>query len=60
MKKIIICIIVWSVIAAFFYASIWTHTEGSLSECFALTGFIAIAQLVLTVMSYCSLKSLDD
>ena len=53
MKKGLYVILVWSIVAGFFYAAIWTNKENTLSDCFLLTGFVAIGQLILTGMSYC-------
>ena len=52
MKKVLIVILIWFIVAAFFYAAIWTNEENTLSECFLFTGFVAIGQIILTGMSY--------
>jgi len=52
MKKILIVILVWFIVAALFYAAIWTNKENTLSECFMLTGFTSIGQILLTIISY--------
>lgn len=52
MKKVLIVILVWFIVAAFFYAAIWTNEKNTLSECFLLTGFVAIGQIMLTCVSY--------
>ena len=52
MKKILIVILVWFIVAAFFYAAIWTNEKNTLSECFMLTGFVAIGQILLTTIFY--------
>lgn len=38
MKKVLILILVWSIVAAFFYAAIWTSENNTLSECLFLQG----------------------
>lgn len=52
MKKVLIVILVWFIVAGFFYAAIWTNENNTLSECFLFTGFIAIGQIMLTCMFY--------
>ena len=52
MKKVLIVILVWFIVAAFFYASIWTNDKNTLSECFLFTGFVAIGQIILTCASF--------
>lgn len=52
MKKVLIVILVWFIVAAFFYAAIWTNEKNTLSECFLSTGFVAIGQIIFTFMSY--------
>lgn len=52
MKKGLIVILIWFIVAAFFYAAIWTNEKNTLSECFMFTGFVAIAQIVLTLIFY--------
>ena len=52
MKKVLIVILIWFIVAAFFYAAIWTNEKNTLSECFLLTGIVAIGQIILTCMSY--------
>ena len=52
MKKVLIVIFVWFIVAAFFYAAIWTDERNTLSECFLFTGFVAIGQIMLTCISY--------
>ena len=59
MKKVLIFILIWSIVAAFFHAAIWTNEKNTLSECFLFTGFVAMAQLVLTCMFY-SLTQTED
>lgn len=46
-KKLIISIFIVGVVAAFFYASVWT-CEASVSTKWALTGVIALGQMLLT------------
>ena len=53
MKKGLYVILVWFIVAGFFYAAIWTNEKNTLSDCFLFTGFVAIGQLILTEMSYC-------
>lgn len=57
MKKLCICILVWFVIAIFFYLGIWTDNDSSLSFRWYLTGAVAIGQFMLTALSY---AALDD
>ena len=52
MKKVLILILIWFVVAAFFYAAIWTNEKNTLSECFLFTGFVAIGQIILTCVSF--------
>ena len=52
MKRVLIVILVWFIVAAFFYAAIWTNEKNTLSECFLFTGFVAIGQIILTGASY--------
>ena len=52
MKKVLILILIWFVVAAFFYAAIWTNEKNTLSDCFLLTGFVAIGQILLTLIFY--------
>ena len=52
MKKFLIVIFVWFIVAAFFYAAIWTDENNTLSECFLFTWFVAIFQIMLTCASY--------
>lgn len=52
MKEILIVMLVWFIVAAFFYAAIWTNEKYTLSECFMLTGFTSIGQILLTIISY--------
>ena len=49
-ETILISIIIWSIIAGFFYAAIWTDDSYSLSECFWGTGRTAVLQVFFTVM----------
>ena len=50
-ETILISIIIWSIIAGFFYASIWTDDSYSLSECFLGTGCTVGLQVFFTAMS---------
>lgn len=52
MKKFLIVIFIWFIVAAFFYAAIWTNEKNTLSDCFLFTGCVAICQLILTCMFY--------
>ena len=52
MKKVLILILIWFIVAALFYAAIWTYDKFTLSECFLFSGFVAIAQIILTLASY--------
>ena len=52
MKKVLIVILVWFVVAAFFYAAIWTNENNTLSDCWLLTGIVAIGQIILTCISF--------
>ena len=52
MKKVLIVILVWFIVAGFFYAAIWTNEKNTLSECFLFTGFVAIGQITLTFITY--------
>lgn len=52
MKKGLIVILIWFIVAAFFYAAIWTSEKNTLSECFLFTGSIAICQITLTYIVY--------
>lgn len=56
MGKLFLSIIVWSIIAGFFYAAIWTNEKITVSTCWFWTGSVAIAQLAFTVMSYAFIK----
>lgn len=56
MEKLFLSIIVWFVIAGFFYAAIWTNKENTESACWFQTGFVAIVQLAFTVISYVFIK----
>jgi hypothetical protein len=49
-ETILISIIIWSIIAGFFYAAIWTDDSYSLSECLFQTGCAAALQVFFTVM----------
>lgn len=51
-KKQIFTIVLWFVVACFFYAAIWTNDKNTVSDCWMLTGFVAIGQLMFTGMSY--------
>jgi hypothetical protein len=59
MKKVLIVIFVWFIVAAFFYAAIWTNENNTLSDCFLLTGFVAIGQTILTLIFY-PLTQIED
>lgn len=52
MKKVLILTLIWFIVAAFFYAAIWTNENNTLSECFLFTGFVAIGQMLLTFITY--------
>lgn len=52
MKKGLIVMFAWFIVAAFFYAAIWTNEKNTLSDCFLFTGIVAIGQLMLTSMFY--------
>lgn len=52
MKKVLVVILVWFIVAAFFYAAIWTKEKNTLSECFLFTGLVAIVQIILTCATY--------
>ena len=52
MKKYLAAALVWFIIAASFYASIWTNENNSLSDCFLLTGIVMIVQLMCTVVTF--------
>ncbi len=52
MKKVLIVILVWFIVASFFYAAIWTNENNSVSDCWWLTGMVSIGQIMLTGMSY--------
>jgi len=59
MKKVLIVTLVWFIVAAFFYAAIWTNENNTLSECFLFTGFVVIVQILLTFIYY-SLTQIED
>lgn len=59
MKKSLIIILVWFIVAGFFYAAIWTHEKNTLSDCFVYTGFVAIFQIILTCASFCMTQIKD-
>lgn len=50
-KKYFIAIVLWFIVAAFFYTAIWTCETNTLSQCWLFTGFVSIGQVLLTVMS---------
>ena len=52
MKKVLIVILIWSIVAAFFYVAIWTNEKNTLSDCWMFTGIIAIGQVTITCVSY--------
>ena len=52
MKKVLIVILAWFIVAAFFYAAIWTNEKNTLSENFLFTGFVAIGQILLNTIFY--------
>ena len=52
MKRVLIVILAGFIVAAFFYAAIWTNEKNTLSDCFLFTGFVAIGQITLTFMLY--------
>ena len=52
MKKVLILILVWFIVAGFFYAAIWTNEKNTLSECFQFTGIVAIFQILVTCIFY--------
>ena len=52
MKKVLIVIFLWFIVAAFFYAAIWTNENNTLSNCFLFTGIVAIGQVILTWVCY--------
>lgn len=52
MKKVLILILVWFIVAGFFYAAIWTSENNTLSECLFFTGCVAIFQAIFTGLSY--------
>ena len=52
MKKVLIVILIWFIVAAFFYAAIWTNEKNTLSDCWMFTGIVAIIQITITCASY--------
>ena len=52
MKKVLIVILIWFIVASFFYAAIWTNENNSVSYCWLQTGVVSIGQVMLTGMSY--------
>jgi hypothetical protein len=52
MNKLLLSVLIWLVIAAFFYAAIWTNVNNTVSDCWLLTGLTAIGQILLTGMTY--------
>jgi hypothetical protein len=50
-ETILISIIIWSIIAGFFYAAIWTDDSYNLSERFFGTGCVSALQVFSTAMS---------
>ena len=50
-KKYFIAIVLWFIVASFFYAAIWTCETNTLSQCWVFTGFVTIGQVLLTGMS---------
>lgn len=57
--KVLIVIFIWFIVAAFFYAAIWTNKKNTLSDCFIFTGIVAIGQIMLTCASY-PLTQIED
>ena len=41
---------IWSIIACFFYAAIWTSEDKSISENLYLTGIVATFQYLFTML----------
>ena len=50
-ENILFSIIIWTIIAGFFYAAIWTDDSYSLSECLFQTGCVSALQVFSTAMS---------
>lgn len=59
MKKVLIVILVWFIVAAFFYAAIWTNENNTLSDCWLFTGLVAFFQITLTIVTY-PLTQIED
>lgn len=50
-KKYLIAIGVVTVVASFFYAGVWTCESNTLSQCFMLTGFIALGHALISMLA---------
>ena len=57
MKKYLIPTIMCSIIAAFFYAAIWTNEDNNVSKCFELSGYIAIFHMAFSCLGVYILKT---
>lgn len=50
--KFAVAILIWLIVAFFFYAAIWTNDKNSLSDCWLLTGLVAIGQIMCTLIFF--------
>lgn len=52
MKKVLIVILIWFIVASFFYAAIWTNENNTVSNCWWMTGMVSIGQVMFTAIFY--------
>ena len=50
-KSYLIAIGIVTIISSLFYAGIWTCESNTLSECFTLSGFVAVGQFLISIMA---------
>ncbi len=50
-KKYLIAIGIATVVASFFYAGVWTCESNTLSQCFMLTGFVALGHALISMFA---------
>ena len=59
MKKVLIIILIWFIVALFFYAAIWTNEKNTLSDSWLFTGLVAIGQIIITCGTYALIKQIQ-
>lgn len=58
-KKYYFAIGLVTIVASLFYAGIWTNESNTLSQCFVLSGFVAVGQSLISMVACAMISSFE-